>query len=153
MVIDIHRRSREGGHTVALVDWSRAVQLGATHGCLGWLSMEALGGTHGVTLTGESLTGVVWLCIHGGNEIYGSYKWKPSTENNHQTKKKKRIENCRKPQFGFKIWEQYKYNFWEQKQKTMTKHTLYLIASHPIKPCIEIASWNQINLHQGTSRI
>ena len=23
---------------------------------------------------GESLTGVVWLCIYGGNEIYGSYK-------------------------------------------------------------------------------
>ena len=35
---------------VALVDWSRAVQLGAAHGCLGWLSMEALRGSHGLSL-------------------------------------------------------------------------------------------------------
>ena len=39
-------------------------------------------------------------------------------------KQKKCIENGRKPQFGFKIWEQYKYNFLEQKQKIVTKHTL-----------------------------
>ncbi len=55
MVTDVHRGSREGGHMVVLVDWSRAVWLGSTHGCLGWLSMEALGGSHGVTLSGVVL--------------------------------------------------------------------------------------------------
>ena len=39
-----------GGHTVALVDWSHAVRLGAAHGCLGWLSMEALRGSQGLRL-------------------------------------------------------------------------------------------------------
>ena len=45
--VGVHRGSREGGHTVALVDWSRAGRLRAAHGCLGWLSMEALCGSHG----------------------------------------------------------------------------------------------------------
>ena len=41
VVTGVHRGSHEGGHMVALVGWSRTVQLGAAHGCLGWLSMEA----------------------------------------------------------------------------------------------------------------
>jgi hypothetical protein len=45
-VTDVDRGSREGGHTVALVDYSRVVQLGAAHDCLGWLSMEAFGSSY-----------------------------------------------------------------------------------------------------------
>uniref|UniRef100_A0A2N9FC39 Uncharacterized protein n=1 Tax=Fagus sylvatica TaxID=28930 RepID=A0A2N9FC39_FAGSY len=41
---------------MALVDWSRAGRLGAAHGCLGWLSMEALRGSHGF----ETFS-VLWL--------------------------------------------------------------------------------------------
>ena len=59
MVTGVHKGSRKGGHKVPLVDWSRAVWLGAAHGCLGWLSMEALRGSHGLALS------VLWL----------SYQW------------------------------------------------------------------------------
>ena len=41
---------------VALVDWSRAGWLGVAYGCLGWLSMEALRGSHGF----ETLS-MLWL--------------------------------------------------------------------------------------------
>ena len=47
MVTDVDRGSREGGHTVALVDWFHAVWLGAAHGCLGgsqWRLFVALTG-------------------------------------------------------------------------------------------------------------
>ena len=43
---------------MGLVDWSRAIQLGVAYGCLGWLLMEALGGSHGVSLS------LVWFgCV------------------------------------------------------------------------------------------
>ena len=38
------------GHTVVLVDQSCVVRLGAAHGCLGWLSMEAFRGSHELRL-------------------------------------------------------------------------------------------------------
>ena len=95
---DIHKGLREGGHTVALVDWSRAVRLGAAHGCLGWLLMEALGGSHGVSLS------LVWCgCVFmAGMKLMVIINENPPLKT--ITKQKiKWIENCRKPQFGFKI--------------------------------------------------
>ena len=44
---------------------SRAVRLGAAHGCLGWLSKEALRGSHGVALWLRlSLSVVMALTVH-----------------------------------------------------------------------------------------
>ena len=44
---------------------SHAVRLGAAHGCLGWLSKEALRGSHGVALWLRlSLNVVMALTIH-----------------------------------------------------------------------------------------
>ena len=60
MVIGVHRGSCEGSHTVALVDWFRAVRLGAAHGCLEWLSMEALGGSHRASLSLVWCGRVLW---------------------------------------------------------------------------------------------
>ena len=105
MVTSVHRGSHEGGHTVALVDWSRALRLGAAHGCLEWLSMEALRGSHGLTLSVLWLSWLSWVqwceCHMEGMKLMVVINENSPLKT--ITKPKKWIENDRKPHFESKI--------------------------------------------------
>ena len=113
------RRKWRKGRGLAPSSWEH---LTAALGGFQWRLFVALTGWDSLSVVMVLTGSVVWMS-YGGNEINDSYNWKSLTENNHQTKKKW-IENGRKPYLNPKFENSTNIKFWEQKQKTMTKHTL-----------------------------